>query len=84
LAPVNFVDIAAFMCFKSAQKCWNLVKVFYDNGAKYSMRSLVDIEVAASCASMAKVLNASKVGLEKYPRQESRNILYGTAGFRTR
>jgi hypothetical protein len=45
---------------------------------------VVDIEMAVSSANMAKVLNASKVGLEKYPRQESRNILYGTAGFRTR
>jgi hypothetical protein len=61
------------------------VKVFYDNGARYSMRSLnVDIELAASCANMARVLNASKLGLEKYPHQESRNIHYGTAGFRTR
>jgi hypothetical protein len=45
---------------------------------------VVDIEVAASYANMAMVLNASKLGLEKYPRQESRDILYGTAGFRTR
>lgn len=61
----------------------------YDNGATYSMRSLnvdsvVATEVAGSCANMARVLNASKLGLEKYPRQESRNIHYGTAGFRAR
>jgi hypothetical protein len=48
------------------------------------MLIVVDIELAASCANMARVSNASKLGLEKYPRQESRNIHYGTAGFRTR
>jgi hypothetical protein len=44
----------------------------------------VHIELAASCADMERVSNASKLGLEKYPRQESKNIQYGTAGFRTR
>ncbi|GFG37410.1 hypothetical protein Cfor_04283 [Coptotermes formosanus] len=33
---------------------------------------------------MASVPDASKIGIEKYPRKESKNIQYGTAGFRTR
>jgi hypothetical protein len=42
-------------------------------------------EVVDACANMANVVaNAGKIGLEKYPRQESRSIQYGTAGFRTR
>jgi hypothetical protein len=44
----------------------------------------VDIELPASYANMARVSKACKLGFEKYPRQESRNIQYGTAGFRTR
>ena len=69
---------------------------FYDNGAGTRTRTglLVlgkcryliehDSEVAANCANMANVPDVSKIGFEKYPRKVSRNIQYGTAGFRTR
>lgn len=43
-----------------------------------------DSEVTANCANMASVPDVSKIGFEKYPRKESKNIQYGTAGFRTR
>jgi hypothetical protein len=42
------------------------------------------VKMSDSCTNVADVSIVRKVGLEKYPRQESRSIQYGTAGFRTR
>jgi len=67
--------------------------LFYDNGADTLTRT--GLWMLGKCsylirvrqwvtANMANLPDFSQTGFEKYPRKVSRNIQYGTAGFRTR